>query len=452
MKRWFTSVVVCWLALACLFTAQPLGAQSMRLAILGDSLSAEYDSVTGFTGVDDPTEYAAVTISGWESMSWVEVVGRLRTNEVDLGVHAASLPGWGLFRFSGYEYNFAIPGFEASQFEQIVNSSLISDPGYLLYKLEIADVLLHDADAAVVWLGSNELRSNYGYLYDGNDPAALVNALSNDLAEVLDFVLSEKPGIKLVVANLPDLGASPDKQGAHPDPVKRANVTAATVLANQAITSLAGARGIPVADVFSDTYRLVAGETVWLGPVDLYPGTHPDNHPRYQFTRDGLHPNTCLQAIIAARILDAFNQAYATGIPPITEGEILDLIGLDPLQSYLDWVSANALLAGGPGDDSDLDDLVNLAEFVFDLNPNLPSLSPLTIETMGSLVTAPYRPDPDRQRLVEVLPEWSIDLDAWEPVPSANLSTHGEGRGAVSLPSDDQSRFVRLLLSIRAVH
>ena len=94
---------------------------------------------------------------------------------------------------------------------------------------------------------------------------------------------------------------------------------------------------------------------------------------------------------------------------------------------------------------------MNLAEFVFGLNPNLPSLSPLTIETTGSLITATYRPDPDRQRLVEVRPEWSVDLDAWEPVPAANLSTHGEGRVTVSLPSDGLSRFVRLLLSIRGV-
>lgn len=55
----------------------------------------------------------------------------------------------------------------------------------------------------------------------------------------------QKPGIKLVVANLPDLGASPDKQAAHPDPLKRANVTAATILANVAITNLAVARGLP---------------------------------------------------------------------------------------------------------------------------------------------------------------------------------------------------------------
>lgn len=264
--------------LAGLLGGSCLVAQPVRLAILGDSLSAEYDSITGVPGVDDPTEYAAVTVSGWESMSWVEVLGRLRSSAVDLGAYRGTLPGWsdlahpGDLRFTGYEYNFAVPGIEASQFEQIVNSSILSDPQYLAYKTRIAGVLRDVADAAVVWLGGNEFRANYGFLYDGNDPVPLINTLSNDLAAVLDFVLAQKPGIKLVVVNLPDLGASPDKQASHPDPVKRARVTAATIQANQAISNLAVARGIAVADVFTETYKLVLGETVWVGPVDVYRG------------------------------------------------------------------------------------------------------------------------------------------------------------------------------------
>jgi lysophospholipase L1-like esterase len=444
--------------LVCLMVASALRAQPLRLAVLGDSLSAEYDSLTGIAGVDDPTEYAAVTVSGWEAMSWVEVLGRLRTNEVILGAYRGTLPGWsdlahpGDLRFTGYEYNFAIPGFEASQFEQIVNSSVFSDPGYLPYKLRIAGVLQAEADAAVVWLGGNEFRANYGYLYDGNDPLPLVNALSSDLAQVIDFVRGEKPGIKLVVVNLPDLGATPDKQAAHPDPLKRANVTAATLLANQAIANLAGARGIPVADVFADTYKLVAGETVWLGPVNLYPGLHLENHPRYQFTRDGLHPNTCLQAIIAARILETFNQAYATGIPAITPGEVLNLIGVDPMQPYLDWASTNSLTAVGLGDDSDLDDLVNIAEFLFGLNPNASSPSPLMIDASTLPVTASYHPDPDRERLVEVWVEWSTRLVSWEAVPAGNLSTNLQGVVTVALLPGHESRFVRLQLSVRPVN
>ncbi len=435
--------------LTLLGTVHARSGQALKLAVLGDSLSAEYDSITGFAGVDDPTEYAAITVPGWESMSWVEVLGRLRPGTVDLGRYGTSLLEWGVFRFSGYEYNFAIPGFEASQFEQIVNSSLFSDPQFLPYRQQIADVLQHNAQVAVVWLGANEFRANFGFLYDGNDPSSLIQSLTNNLAQVLDFVLNQNPALKLVVVNLPDLSATPDKQTAHPDPLKRANVTAATILANQAITNLANVRGLPVADVFSETEKIVTGQTVWVGPVNLYAGSDPDNNPRYEFTRDGLHPNTCLQSIIARRIVETFNQAYGAAIPTITDAEILNLTGLDPLQPYLDWAATNALANTDLAQDPDSDRLANIAEFTFDLDPNQPSPPPLTIEASATAATARYHPEPDRLRLVEVRPEWSTNLDAWAAVPDEQLSTNLDGTMAIALPFAEPSRFIRLQISIQ---
>lgn len=433
-------------------TVSSTQAQPLRLVVIGDSMSAEYDSISGFAGVDDPTEYAAITVAGWESMSWVEVLGRLRSDAVDLGGYKSDLLGWGVLRFSGYEYNFAVPGFTASQFEQVVNSSILSDPQLLPYKLELAGVLQDHADAAVVWLGANEFRANYGFLYEGNDPTPLINELREDLAEVLDFVRAEKPGIKLVIVNLPDLGAAPDKQAEHPDPLKRANVTAATVLANQAITNLALARGLPVADAFADTYQLIAGEPVWIGPVNLFPGTHPDNHPRYQFTRDGLHPNACLQAIVARTIVNTFNQAYATALAPIKDAEILNLIRINPLQIYFDWAATNTLVQAAIGDDPDDDGWVNLAEFVFASDPNSVGTGPLTLDTSGASAVVRYAPDLDRQRLVEVQPDWSGNLSDWLPVPAGAISVATSGEVTITLPAGDPARFIRLRLSVRPVN
>ena len=408
-------------------------------------------SITGFAGVDDPTEYAAISMPGWESMSWVEVIGRLRTSAVNLGTFTTNLTGWGIFRFSGYEYNFAVPGFTAGQFEQVVNSSLFTNPQLFPYRQQLAGVLQSSADAAVVWLGSNEIRANYGFLYDGNDPTPLVTELRNDLGAVLDFVQAQKPGIKLVVVNLPDLGATPDKQAAHPDPLKRANVTAATVLANQAITNLAAARAIPVADAFTDTYRLITGETVWIGPVNLYPGSHPDNHPRYQFTRDGLHPNTCLQAIIANTIIDTFNRTYATGIARLANSEILNLTALNPLQPFLDWANTNSLAVAVPGGDPDGDRLVNLAEFVFATNPSAPNPGPVTIDRAVSPWVVRFHPDKDRQRLGEVRTEWANDLESWGAIPATSVATAPNGEVTVTLPAAGPARFVRLRIAVRPV-
>jgi len=86
------------------------------------------------TGLEAPIERNVGSQPGWESMSWVEVLGRLRSDAANLGGYDTKLLGWGPLRFSGYECNFAIPGFEASQFEQVVNSSIFSDPQYLFYK------------------------------------------------------------------------------------------------------------------------------------------------------------------------------------------------------------------------------------------------------------------------------------------------------------------------------
>ncbi len=452
LARCSRDLAVAVICLVTLLSSSAVNAQALRLVVIGDSLSAEYESITGVPGVDDPTEYGAISVPGYESLSWVEVLGRLRGSQLNLGTFDSNLTGWGFLRFSGYEFNFSVPGFTAGQFEQVVNSSFLTDPQLFPYRQQLAAVLQNQGDAAVIWLGANEFRANYGFLYDGNDPTPLINELVNELGAVIDFVRAQKPGIKLVLANLPDLGATPTKQADHPDVLKRANATAATIAANNAIGVLAAAQGIPVADIFPDTHRLVLGETVWIGPVNLYPGREADNHPRYQFTRDGLHPNTCLQSIIARRIIDTFNQAYATAIPAITDAEILNLIGVDPRQTYLDWVAANALSAAAVGDDGDGDGFANLAEFVFDLDPTSASAGPLTITTVGGLAQVRFYPNPDRQRLVDVVAEWGLELGSWAPVPLGNLTTAPDGEITIALPGGAPSRFVRLQISLKPVN
>lgn len=203
--------------------------------------------------------------------------------------------------------------------------------------------------------------------------------------------------------------------------------------------------------MFPETYKLIAGATVWVGPVNLFSGSEPDNHPRYQCTRDGLHPNTCLQAIIANKLIDTLNAAYATGIPRLANAEILSLAGLNPLQPFLDWASTNSLAAATPGADPDDDRLVNLAEFVFTTNPNVSNAGPVTIDGSVSPLIVRFQPDPDRQRLVEVRTEWSADIDAWLAIPPANVATAPNGAVTVTLPIGDPARFVRLRVAVRPV-
>jgi len=434
-----------------LVLANHAGAAALRVAVIGDSLSAEYDALPGIPGIEDPTAYAAVTVAGWESRSWVEVLGLLRGGSLDLGPHDPTLPGWNDFRFTGYKYNFAIPGFQASQYEDIVNSSFFSNPQYLLFRSTLGDVLRHDVDACVVWIGANEFRANYGFLYDGGDPASLIQNLRHDIGEILDFVREQNAALRILVVNLPDLGATPSKQAAHPDPAKRDRVSQATMLANQAISELAGARGLPVTDAFAATRRVMDGQGIWYGPVDIRPESHPDNDPRYAFTREGLHPNTGLQLEIARLVIATLNEHYATTIPPITDTEALRLLGINPQQPYLDWVAAHALGAGAMEEDLDQDGLVNLVEFVFGFDPKVRNASPLSIESTLAGVEAGYHPDPARSRFASVVPERSTDLMVWNEVPPSSLITAADGRVSFRFPVENSTGFLRLRVVIRVV-
>jgi lysophospholipase L1-like esterase len=425
-----------------------LEVQAARVVVIGDSLSAEYDTVLDWPGVEDPTRYAAITVPGWESLNWVEVLARLRPSSFDFGAWRESLPGWLDLRFTGYEYNFAIPGFEASQFEDIVNSSLFSNPQYLTYRGTLTDTLRNRADRVVLWLGANEFRANYGALYSGADAAPLIARLNNDLREIIRFVRRQKPSVQIVVVEIPDLGAAPAKQEAHPDPVGRARVTEATRQANTVIASLAAQEGAAVAQVASATERLIAGDRFWFGAVDLKPGADPDNNPRYTFTRDGLHPNTGMHVEIARRIIDAFNRSFGAGIANISDGEALALLGLDPAQPYLDWMAVYPTPSRGMGDDPDADGLVNFVEYAFGLNPTVRDSSPVGASIEGSLLSVVCRPDPSRGRLVGLNIEWSRDLDTWTAASPEQVTQADDGTVKVSIPTGISQAFIRLRTAV----
>src|ERR1700754_410241 len=67
-----TGAIFLLMALACTAAGAPTVA-------IGDSLTAEYDTIPENSGFpDEATAYAEVTVPGWVSMSWVEILARLR--------------------------------------------------------------------------------------------------------------------------------------------------------------------------------------------------------------------------------------------------------------------------------------------------------------------------------------------------------------------------------------
>lgn len=430
------------------FSFLPLHAA--RVVVIGDSLSAEYEAIPDFPGTDNPTEYARVTVKGWEALSWVEVLGRVRREAFDFGSYKSDLLGWRDLRFSGYELNFAIPGFRAAQYADIVTSSLFANPQYLPFRAALEDAL-ESSERAVIWLGANEFRANYGFLARGGDPTALINELISDLKEVLDFVRRQRSNLQIVVANLPDLGAAPDKRAAYPEPSQRAAATDATKRANAAIASLALSKGAAVADMFSQTERLLSGVTTFFGAVEIFNASHPDNHPRFHFTREGLHPNTPSQIEAARSIIDAFNRAFSAAIPQISDREALNLLGVRPDQPYFDWISNFATSETAMDADPDRDGLPNLVELAFGLNPTQASRLPVTVRMSGEGLVIAFVTNREfraASRLVKIVPQGSSDLVNWTDLPASLVSVGPDGSSVAHLPRGPHLGFVRLQVAL----
>ena len=435
-------------ALLAVFTSESV---AVNVVTIGDSLTAEYDVIPEIPGFANlPTDYAKVTVPGWEAMSWVEIAGKLRNRYFNFGSWKPLSDPWSPPRLSGYEYNWAVPGIDASQYEDFVSSSLFSNPLFYAARQPLEDQLSGKAQRVVIWLGGNDFRANYGPLYDGRTSSSFVKGLIDDLGKVIDFVKEQRAGAQIVVCKVPDLGATPAKKAAHPDPAKRARVTAVTETVNQRLAELAAKKKVIVADTYAATAALVKNEPLYFGGVQILNDKNADNHPRFAFARDGLHPNTALQVINARAIIRAFNRGYSAGIPNITDIEALQLMGIDPDQPFLDWLGRLGITDKSFQADSENDGLTQLAEFAFGLNPTIADASRLPVRVGGRVsgftgtVSVRFTPRANRARYVAVRVQYSADGVVWNALPAARLLTNANGSFTAAIPPTTAPPHLRL--------
>ncbi len=401
-------------------------ARAANVIAIGDSLTAEYEIIPEVPGFSrEATAYAEVTVKGWESMSWVEVLARVQRAQFNFGGSKKWPDVWSVPRLTGYEYNWGIPGIMAGQYEDFVTSSAWSNFGYFILRQPLEAQLKSRAQRVVVWLGTNEFRAAYGRIYDGGSSSSLIDGLLDDLGRILDFLKNKNSRLQIVIAAIPDVGAAPDKQQAHPDPVRRARVTAAIVEANKRIAKLATKKGAGYADTFDRTARLIRGEPLYFGAVQIIDDEDADNDPHYAFTRDGLHPNTPLQIENARAITRAFNTKFAAALPLITDAQALALLGISANEPYYDWLAGFGFTDKLFITDEDGDGLTRLVEFTFGLNPTISESSPATTftspATPGAL-RADYSPLAAHARSVRVQPQWSVDRVVWKDLASARIT------------------------------
>ena len=107
----------------------------------------------------------------------IEILAQLRAPIFNFGGLRDISDPWPLPRFSGYEFNWAVPGVDAAQYEDFVTSTALSNPVYYFLRQPLDEQLQNRIGRVVIWLGGNDFRANYGAIYDGGSSGPLIDGL-----------------------------------------------------------------------------------------------------------------------------------------------------------------------------------------------------------------------------------------------------------------------------------
>ncbi len=337
-------VAACLLACAAGLHAAPL-----RLLTIGDSLTEEYIFEFPFSAPDSAPATA-------NTRNWVEILHARRPGHLTMGPYSSTLGSYLDYRNAGYEYNYGVPSFTARKWEQILEASALE----LLTTAEGTIALstrtelrgdLANVDAVLIFLGGNDLKSNYTGLYLDPQPPAYLTEIPEHLRDIHTWVRVNAPaGLPIIVATVPDIGSTPEitLHPSYTDPARRMLARQRVASMNQSlidlISSLPNTYIARIDSLTDDIFDLnpfhINGTefTYYQLPEGL------ENPPLHLFCKDAFHPSTVLQARIANRIVAAINQFAPSPIPVLGNREILaDILKQNPDQPYIDWASANNL-------------------------------------------------------------------------------------------------------------
>ena len=412
-------------------------APPVLLLPIGDSLTEEYRFMPPFSAPEsDP--FTANT------SNWVEILAAHRADEISFGSYDSTPAYYADFRNAGFRYNFGVPGFTTKDWLAVLNAEPFdfSTTGILRTSTRSSLVnRLENADVAMVFLGGNDLKSDYSGIFLNDDPPPLLDAIVSHLAAIHDWVRGREPDIPIFIATVPDIGATPDIAGkpAYADPAMRGRARERIAAMNTRIMAMAAARNAGVVRVDRLTDAVFDRVPFHLNGTEFSMEPDEENPPLHVFTRDGFHPSTVAQAMIANEVL------LALGHPPIPVRELLaDILGLDPDQPFHDW-AADALPQPA-GLDAATTGIPNLARYLFDL-PADDFTRPLAWRNGRFETLAPH---PGRLRFADFTAEESTTMNdgQWQPVPDGRLIGHADGSLEI-IRSDDAAGFFRLRIAPR---
>ncbi len=293
--------------------ASPLFAAE-QLLIIGDSLSKEYEyELAGIGGNSDAQGI----------MSWTEILDEYRHGDFDFG-GSAIRPD---LRLIGHKHNWSLPGSFARQWVDYLDADFPMDYVYGIPELE--DQLQGEVERVVVFLGGNDIRTNYEAIYKGKSSTKFINDTFNNITSIVNWVRSRNSKLQVVLVGVPHIGCTPKTNGAHPyNATKTGRVTTTLTTLNNKLAAFAAQKKIAYCgDIFTITKGLLTSDRLLIGGVPVYKNPpHADGDPHYLFLGDGFHPNQPCQAVFAQRILDCFNARYNLGIPRLSDKEILSKV------------------------------------------------------------------------------------------------------------------------------
>src|ERR1700722_12101092 len=243
------------LALVALSFPTPVRAETLPLAVMGDSLSDSF----------------ALQPFAVLNLSWTDLIGVLREGKVQLYNHARAASTSADMRLQG----------QAEAVAELVRRGKVRHVSLII--------------------GANDFGQHIGRVVGGSEESsdAVVTTLVENVRTALDTLQRAGP-VCVVFGSVPDLGDTPGL-GAFlaVRPALKGRLTLATREANRRLEALARERRIPVVDLYGLT-RL-AHEPLQVGGVPVQDTL---------FGMDGLHPSSLSSALLGNAILEAFHRGY----------------------------------------------------------------------------------------------------------------------------------------------
>ena len=233
---------------------------SLRLAVMGDSLSASYAGFPGRSG----------------DQSWTQQLQQLHPHQVQI-------------------FNEAVSGATSADV-------LTTQAGAVRGLVAVGEV-----DYATLIVGANdlavELNADLPILLGGNPALFYQTFVQHYTSSVVSnieqsvVIVSSAGHVGLAVGNIPDVAVTPAYASTTP-PFILSTIIAAETSANQQIAAFADVHHLPVIDLFGLSH--LAQSPLTLGDVTV----------NNLYALDGFHPNTVAQGLLGNTILQSLDRAY----------------------------------------------------------------------------------------------------------------------------------------------